>query len=729
MAAVVVSSFLSRFVPRISTPLVQIALGAALALLPEFSHMQLDPELFMVLFIAPLLYHEAHTIDKPELLKSLNLSLSLAIGLAAFTMLMVGVLLHAVWPMYPLAAALALGAALGPTDAVAVSSIGEDADLSKRQRSILAGESLFNDATGVIGFQFAILTAVTGAFSPVHALGSFLASFIGGIAFGAIMGPVTNWVFETARRLGWESMTTRILMELFLPFLIYLAAQNWLHVSGVLAVVATGLLIRFDHTGVGPNTSKTNIVSTSVWKVLSFGLNGAVFIILGILLPSAIMTSWGDRKVGNPTLLAAIALVSCTVIAVRFVWVAGVLYFATDPGTGKRIPMNKRRLRSAAVMTLGGPKGTITLSLVLTIPYTLASGADFPMRNELIFVAAGVIIVTLLLANFGLPLLAPAKENGPEAPKVEKSIEVLRRTVEELSSRADDSNRLAVQHVITLYNQRIARMKSQIGAYNPQEPQALQLQTLQWERDYMEAELDSIQREEDRASQNAASQGPAGMTAKGARTRNSAASDESGGRNGHEGADGEAHGNAEPGGDRQQEPTYSQESREQAASTILDHITNSLAHLDQGSEFKWHLHIAVRRAQGLARHLIHRLRHVTPKISDNEVFLAGRQIQADLNHHVVEQLYAELGKGRYKTEDLLATIINHQLIESSAEGRTEFGETPKIRESVEEVKSEGYTVELSVIQDMVEAGEISRGQARDLRRNVYVMQVDTDSMV
>ncbi|OZG51094.1 sodium:proton antiporter [Bombiscardovia coagulans] len=681
MAAVLISSFISRFIPRISTPLVQIALGIVMALLPFFPPMRLDPELFMVLFIAPLLYYEAHTINKAELAKTLNLSLSLAIGLAAFTMLMVGILLHAVWPMYPLAAALALGAALGPTDAVAVSSIGQEADLSSRQRSVLSGESLFNDATGVIGFQFAILAAVTGAFSPIDAISSFFISFIGGIAFGTLMGIITNWVFESARRLGWESMTTRILMELFLPFLIYLVAENWLDVSGVLAVVATGLMTHFDHTSMGPNTSKTNIVSSSVWKVISFSLNGAVFIILGMLLPEAMMTSWGDRKVGNLTLLAAIALVSCTVIVVRFIWVTGVLFFAVNPKTGKRTPMSKRRLRSAAVMTLGGPKGTITLSLALTIPYTIASGAAFPMRNEIIFVAAGVIIVTLLLANFGLPLLAPAKNEQPETAQVEKSIEVLRRTVQELSSRSIEGKRLGLQHVLTLYNERIAHLKSQIGQYNPGETQALYVQTLQWEQVYMEQKLEEIQHEDSAQSQAPDSETP------------------------------------------------SKDSQEQAATQILEHITSSLAHIDESSHVKWHAHIAWLRIKGLTRHVIHKLRHMTPNISDNEVFQAGRSIQAELNHHIVEQLYAELGKGRFKTEDLLTTIINHQLIESSAQGKTSIEGGAGLRRKTEEIMREGYSIELSVIQDMVEAGEISRSQARDLRRNVYIMQVDNDSVL
>lgn len=686
MAAVLASSFVSRFIPRISTPLVQIALGIVLALLPFFPPMRLDPELFMVLFIAPLLYYEAHTINKVELVKTLKLSLSLAIGLAAFTMLMVGVLLNAVWPMYPIAAALALGAALGPTDAVAVSSIGQEVDLSKRQRSVLSGESLFNDATGVIGFQFAILAAVTGKFSIVDAVSSFFISFIGGILFGILMGVVTNWVFDTARRLGWESMTTRILMELFLPFLIYLVADNWLDVSGILAVVATGLTVHFDHKSVGPNTSKTNIVSSSVWKVLSFCLNGAVFIILGMLLPEAIMTPWSDRKVGNLTLLATIALVSCTVIVVRFIWVTGVLYFAVNPTTGKRTPMDGRRLRSAGIMTFGGPKGTITLSLALTIPFTVSSGADFPMRNEIIFVAAGVIIVTLLLANFGLPLLAPAKNNQTKTSQIEKTIEVLRRTVEELSSRPANGKRLGLQHVLTLYNERITHLQSEIGEYNSTESQELHVQTLHWEQSFMEHKLEEIRHEEG----NQPTTAPTEDTT---------------------------------------DTTPSLASQEQAAEQMLEHITSSLAHIDDGRHIKWHLHKIWLRINGLVRHYIHKLSNTAMPISENEVFQAGKNIQAELSHYVVEQLYGELNKGKFNTEELLTAIGNHQLVKSAVEGSINISSGSGLREGMEEFMQEGYSIELSVIQDMVEAGEISRSLAHDLRRNVYFMQVDNDAIL
>ena len=185
VGAVVVSSFLSRFIPKISTPLVQIVLGAAAAQLPFFPDVTLDPELFMVLFIAPLLYLEARSIDKTTLLKNLKLSLSLAIGLAIATMVAVGYVTHAAWPAVPLAAAFALGAALGPTDAVAVTSLSHEATLSERQRGILKGESLFNDASGIVGFQFSILAAITGTFSVGAAAEEFAVSFFGPARLGA----------------------------------------------------------------------------------------------------------------------------------------------------------------------------------------------------------------------------------------------------------------------------------------------------------------------------------------------------------------------------------------------------------------------------------------------------------------------------------------------------------------------------------------------------------------
>lgn len=719
VGAVLISSFLSRFLPKVSTPLVQILLGVVLTQLPFFPEVHLDPELFMVLFIAPLLYYEAHSIDKSSLIKNLGISLSLAIGLATATMLVVGYALNAAWASIPLAAAFALGAALGPTDAVAVSSLGKEASLSIRQRAILKGESLFNDATGVIGFQFSILAAVTGAFSPAQAIGTFAFSFVGGVLLGLISGVCLNWLFETSRELGWETTTTRILMEIFFPFLLYIVAEDIAHISGILAVVTAGLLIRFDRSGIGPNVSRTNIVSSSVWTVLSFSLNGAVFVLLGMLLPEAMQTSWSDETVNNWALIGIIALVSAVVVVIRFIWVSGMLAITKDANSHKRRPMTAERWRSAAVMTFGGPKGTITLSLVLTIPYFLASGKPFPMRDELIFVAAGVIIVTLVMANFALPLLAPVGAHSIPTKHFETVIDVLRRTVEELSSRATAENRRAVQIVLSSYNQRIARLKARIGQRDPKEFEALQIEALTWEQDFIEHRLAVLDEPESKHNLETpeTEQSAADSTTESLPSAPDALEPST---------DTAAAQTATLTADPIDEETRKEYER-RAASRLLDQISRSLSHIDESSEMRWRLRSIRRRSHSLVKRLSGRIRHSTPLMNGDVLFAITRSLQADVNRYVIEKLYVELGSDRFNTEDVLSLLIEHQRADNALRARPTMGDTTKTLVTVQEIKREGYAIELSIIQDMLEAGDISRPEARLLRRNVYVMQVDADS--
>lgn len=678
IAAVVLSSFISHFIPKVSTPLVQIALGVVVALLPFFPNVSLNPELFMVLFIAPLLYLEAHEINKSELLKSLKLSLSLAIGLAIATMVAVGFAVHSVWPAISLAAALALGAALGPTDAVAVSSLGKEASLSARQRSVLKGESLFNDASGIVGFQFAISAATTGDFAVGKATGEFIISFIGGALFGVALGMVANWVFETVRSLGWESTDTRILMELFLPVLLYIGAEE-LGISGILAVVAAGLIIRFDRTGVGPNVARTNIVSSSVWSVLSFSLNGAVFILLGMQLPGAMRASWADPTINNTMLLVTILLVTLIVIGMRFLWIALMLRIARDVNTGQRRKMTADRWRSAAVMTFGGPKGTITLSLMFTIPYYIAGNINFPMRNELIFIASGVIILTLLLANFLLPLLAPNRNRDTKAELVPVTIEVLRSTVEELTGRITPENRRAVLMVIDSYTKRISRLKQRIGESDPQGLERLQVEALHWEKDYVRDHLTEIK--------------------------------------------------AHPAADK-----ATQEMNVEACERMLDQIMNTLRHASTDptsghtvSQVRGRMRMWSRRASNITKRTVSKIRRTTPLVSEDEIFARQRQLQLEAIHHVIARLIDEMGRDTYNTEHCSALLLDYRRAEASLQARPNVGGNASAIAQVEDIKRESYGIELSVIQDMYEKGDITRAQSRQLRRNIYVMQVDADS--
>ena len=678
LGAVLLSSFLSRFLPRISTPLVQIVLGLIASQMPFFPDVQLDPELFLVLFIAPLLYLEAHEINKSQLLKSLKLSLSLAIGLAIFTMVVVGFSLHTLWPMVPLAAALALGAALGPTDAVAVSSLSHEATLTQRQIGVLKGESLFNDASGIVGFQFAIAAAVTGQFRVGEAAWEFLITFFGGAVFGCIVGVLANWVFESSRQLGWETTTTRILMELFLPFLLYLGAEA-VHVSGILSVVAAGLVIRFDRTGIGPNVARTNIVASSVWSVLSFSLNGAVFILLGMLLPGAMRASWDNPMVSNYTLLAVILCVSTLIVGLRFLWVSGMLRLARAQDSHKRRRMTPERWRSAAVMTFGGAKGTITLSLMFTIPYTIADGEWFPMRDELIFIAGGVIIVTLLLSNFLLPVIAPNKAKDVPRETTEASIEVLRRTVEELAELTTDENRSAVMVVINSYTQRIGRLKNQLGTIDPSARIELQIDALNWEKEYVKRKLAEFRLD----------------------------------------------------------PTLSEREREvnvEACERLLDQIMDTLRHTNtkhDSSHVVWQVkgraHLAQRRLVLLSRRAANTIRRSTPLVNENEIYASLRNLELGAFDHVIDRLYEEMSSNTYGTEYVSSLLMDYRRAEAALKSRPNMANSASLVTQIEDVKRESFGIELSVIQNMVEAGDITRAQARQLRKNVYVMSVAADS--
>lgn len=678
LGAVLLSSFLSRFLPRISTPLVQIVLGLIASQMPFFPDVQLDPELFLVLFIAPLLYLEAHEINKSQLLKSLKLSLSLAIGLAIFTMVVVGFSLHTLWPMFPLDAALALGAALGPTDAVAVSSLSHEATLTQRQIGVLKGESLFNDASGIVGFQFAIAAAVTGQFRVGEAAWEFLITFFGGAVFGCIVGVLANWVFESSRQLGWETTTTRILMELFLPFLLYLGAEA-VHVSGILSVVAAGLVIRFDRTGIGPNVARTNIVASSVWSVLSFSLNGAVFILLGMLLPGAMRASWDNPMVSNYTLLAVILCVSTLIVGLRFLWVSGMLRLARAQDSHKRRRMTPERWRSAAVMTFGGAKGTITLSLMFTIPYTIADGEWFPMRDELIFIAGGVIIVTLLLSNFLLPVIAPNKAKDVPRETTEASIEVLRRTVEELAELTTDENRSAVMVVINSYTQRIGRLKNQLGTIDPSARIELQIDALNWEKEYVKRKLAEFRLD----------------------------------------------------------PTLSEREREvnvEACERLLDQIMDTLRHTNtkhDSSHVVWQVkgraHLAQRRLVLLSRRAANTIRRSTPLVNENEIYASLRNLELGAFDHVIDRLYEEMSSNTYGTEYVSSLLMDYRRAEAALKSRPNMANSASLVTQIEDVKRESFGIELSVIQNMVEAGDITRAQARQLRKNVYVMSVAADS--
>lgn len=473
VGAVLVSSVLDQFLRGVSLPLVQMAVGVAIYFFADLPiDVTINSELFLVMFIAPLLFDESRNISNRILWDNRNTVLSLAIALVVVSVLVVGFVLHWLVPSISLAAAFALGAALGPTDAVAVASLGKTVKLGSRQKASLLGEALLNDASGIVSFQFAIAAAVTGSFSLADASWTFVVEFVGGIVLGLFLGAIAFFIMQRMRRAGVESATVHVCFELFLPFFVYLVATRF-HVSGILAVVAAGLLISYipqrmtvRSRSFSTFSTRLNIASESVWHLFSFVLNGVIFVNLGIVLSSTLAPALQENSADLFWIFSLVLILTAVIVGVRFLWILCADLLSDNPETGKRMKLGGPAIRNALVTTLCGPKGAVSLSIASTIPFTVASGAVFPQRDLLLFLVCSVIVVTLLLANFVVPLIAPKSETDDDDElDPEYEIEMIQNVISGLKRRQTVENKQATGRVMRMYHRRLtaARRRSVSG--------------------------------------------------------------------------------------------------------------------------------------------------------------------------------------------------------------------------------------------------------------------------
>lgn len=473
IGAVLVSSVLDQFLRGVSLPLVQMVVGVAIYFFVDLPiDVTINSELFLVMFIAPLLFDESRNISNRILWDNRSTVLSLAIALVVVSVLVVGFVLHWLVPSISLAAAFALGAALGPTDAVAVASLGKTVKLSSRQKASLLGEALLNDASGIVSFQFAIAAAVTGSFSLANASWTFVVEFVGGIALGLLLGAIAFFIMQRMRRAGVESATVHVCFELFLPFFVYLVATRF-HVSGILAVVAAGLLISYIPQRMSVRSrsfstfsTRLNIASESVWHLFSFVLNGVIFVNLGIVLSSTLVPALQENSADLFWIFSLVFILTAVIVSVRFLWILCADLLSDNPETGKRMKLGGPAIRNALVTTLCGPKGAVSLSIASTIPFTVASGAVFPQRDLLLFLVCGVIVVTLLLANFVVPLIAPKSvDDDDDELDPEYEIEMIQNVISGLKRNQTVENKQATGRVMRMYHRRLtaARRRSVSG--------------------------------------------------------------------------------------------------------------------------------------------------------------------------------------------------------------------------------------------------------------------------
>jgi len=373
---------------RVPWPSLFVLGGLALGFVPGLPKLQLEPELVLLVFLPPLLFVAA--IDSPirDLKTDVWPIARLSIVLVLFTAGVVAAVMHFVVGL-DWAPAVAFGAIVGPTDALAATTVFRRIPVPRRIVALVEGESLFNDATALVAYRTAVLATVSGTFVLAEAVGGFVVAAVGGIAIGIIVG----WLaVQLYKRL--DDPPVEVVISLVIPFAAYLPAER-LGVSGVLAAVTAGLVIGSRlGTIIGADT---RVLWLSTWKMVNFVLNGFVFVLIGLELPE-ILAGVDDGT--GLELLGLIALVGTAVIATRFVYVELASRLPNGPRAqiAQYNPELARRL--TIVFGWSGLRGAVSLAAALALP------VDFPQRNLMLLLTFSVIVITLVGQGLTLPYLA-----------------------------------------------------------------------------------------------------------------------------------------------------------------------------------------------------------------------------------------------------------------------------------------------------------------------------------
>lgn len=364
--------------------------GGGLAFIPGLPAVSLDPELALVLFLPPLLMDGAYYTALGRFRRHLPGILSLAVGAVVFTTFVVGVVVHWILPDLPWAACFALGAIVSPPDAVSARAVLKGVRLPRRLEALLEGESLLNDATGLILFRFAVAATLSGVFHTGEALQSFAVVAVGGVIVGLGVGAV--WIL-LARRLRDRMLV--VLVTLLLGWAAYLAGEA-AQVSGVIATVAAGLVMGwYQHIIL---SADERLLGGSAWRIMVFVLEALVFILIGFSLRGAIERIGGITSIPTSMIFVVVAVVIAVTMA-RFLWVFGseaILGVARQAGLKRARPLGWRQ---ATVLSWAGMRGVVTLAVPLALP------VDMPGRDLMLICAFAVIFVTVVAQGSSLGAL------------------------------------------------------------------------------------------------------------------------------------------------------------------------------------------------------------------------------------------------------------------------------------------------------------------------------------
>ena len=471
----IISTTTNKLLPFLPLPLVQILLGIGIGLFIPNTDFHLNTELFLALVIGPLLFRESEEADITAILKHWRIIVYLIFPVIFISTLSLGALAHFLWLSLPLAACLAVGAALGPTDLVAFASLSKRFSFPKRVSNILKGEGLLNDASGLVAFQVALAAWTTGVFSLSHAGTSLALSILGGFAVGFVTAMINRFLHTFLLSVRATDIASELLLELSLPLMTFFIAEE-IHVSGIIAVVVAGILKASRFKKITLLEAQVDTVTDTVWHTVTFMLNGSVFVILGMeleMIAEPILTN----PLYNPLLLlVSVVLLTFLLFAIRFVMIYGFYIWRT-----RRLKKSLRKyMKDMLLLTFSGVKGTVSIATILLIPSNLEQ--EYPL---LLFLVAGVTLLSFLTGLLVLPHLSEEQE---ETKDYLMHIAILNDVTAELEKELEGyKNKLSLYAAIDNYHGRIENLiLSQENKSAQEDWEALKLLILSIESDGLE---------------------------------------------------------------------------------------------------------------------------------------------------------------------------------------------------------------------------------------------------
>jgi CPA1 family monovalent cation:H+ antiporter len=439
---------------KIPYPILLVLAGIVISLVPGLPAISLDPDLIFLIFLPPVLYSAAWTTSWPDFKASKRAISLLAIGCVLFTTVLVAVVAHYFIPGFNWPEAFVLGAIISPPDAVAASAATKGLGIPRRITTILEGESLVNDATGLIAYRYGIAAAASGSFIFWLAGINFFYVAGVGILIGLVLGQIFKWIHQITP----DNPINDTTLTFIAPYTAYLLAEQ-IHVSGVLSVVACGLFLSWNSAAIFKHQSRLN--AFSVWETVIFILNGLIFILIGLQLP-IIFKNIHDHSF--TALLFYASIISVATIILRIIWVYPGAYLPR--WFSKRIRKTEARPdpRLVTIVAWSGMRGVVSLAAALALPLTVGN-APFPHRDLIIFLTFSVIFATLVIQGISLPHLVKWLGIKPSDEELREEQEARLKIVSHVIEHIEENYSIGLSDEVlnqikTKYEIRIQRIRN-----------------------------------------------------------------------------------------------------------------------------------------------------------------------------------------------------------------------------------------------------------------------------